>query len=933
MNSSAPRKTPPRRQADQPVTTPLPGKATCLVFLDDRMDFLDGIGHSAARSGGRYRIHTFHTGTQKNLPAFLLSLIEKGERPDALLIDLIIADSEEGQSGLDYLTALRQEPRLLGVPAVIATSAGDGSVAWDEDNYGRTQPGLATIDGADDYLLGKRAALDFLEECQRRLPFWRVQARSRLWQTLIRRLHGATSAHGSWEATSRAITRDAFAFLHQQLGVDHALLRMNNLLPGATLDIFERLHAEWADPQKNARPEDVPILQTILEARGKAVAENSLSATQVGAFKGDPQGMRLLGVALCQPGEEPFGVITLLREKAKKGYTKLDEFWVERLAGSLSAILGQSRHVQQLKDRQARALDFARHLDATGDEGGLCQQLAEFLHKEMHGEKHGQSKVTVRLIALGEPLLKRFGAAGTYCDSDDIPLDRNGEDNDNSVCSTVVNSHQSANIPDVTSAEWKDRYTDHYPGYPVRSELCIPIRAGAADEVHALGVVNLEHADLGYYRDHDMPFAETIVAYAAQALRQLRHKKLAESLLEWASEAHRLTAAQLWKKAADALFAYSGYGVLLHLAPPDGWPGDQGQHPWRVARVHVPVPRAGMTDAVTKWQGFVDDNWQSTMIRRSLAALQQDKTPLFTDNMGDFVQVGLLLGGARQRGNALVPLVTREGRFIGVLVLLWFHRPALDNEDKALLATFGRYCAELAAHHADWTSKENQLLLAEQRRVLANAAQQFEHVLANRLGGIGNALNEMRRTATDVLDSAQRTALMRNISVAQDRLDELDTRSRRAILYMRVPVMQAVTAEEIWTRVAADMSDKARRVGASLVTPGTITTCRADPEILYNILFILLDNALDAVKEQVAGRVWLQVDRHEDSVELTVADTGPGLLPEIREKLFVEEGISSKHTLGVALFLARQRARAMTGDLAERGSPSGARFVLTLATE
>lgn len=936
MNSSAPRKTPSRRsggasapQASGAPSVPMPPTSAgsksniCLVFLDDRSEFLDGISNIAEHGTG-ICVHGFHTATQTNFRQFLIDLLDKGERPDALLIDLVLADSAEGQSGIDYLRQIRQESRLLGLPTVIATSAGEGEgAAWNEEEYGHDKPALATVDGADDYLLGKTLASTFLEECRRRLPFWRVQARNRLWQTLLHTLPRSRAGDNG-----KTIVAEAFSFLHRQLDVDHAFLRLSDV---SGLKLFQSLHGEWAQDQQVANPLEVPILDAVLASDGKALNVATLTSDQSGIFGNKLIGKRLLGVALKPPDEGPIGVLTLVREAEMRAFSKQDEFWVERLGELLAASIGQQRHVQQLKDRQARAVEFARTMDATSDENHLCQQLADFLQQQIHGADHRASKATVRLIAPGEPCLRRYGAAGVYSESGDIPLDRNGQDNDKSIYAYVVNRCQAELIPDVTAPDYAERYENTDPGYPVHSELCVPIRAGVDGEISALGAVNLEHTEKGRYDEGDMDFVASLAAYASQALRELRHKNLARALLDWAVETHRLSSDELWEKATETLFAFCHYGVLLQLAPPDAWPDDGGDTPWRVVSVHVPMADTlNRNSSLDSWEAHLKSRWSETLVRKKLEALRCDQTPIFENHPDNFVQVDLK--DARQRSNALLPLVTRDGRFIGVLVLLWFHRPALDKADREMLATFGRYCAELVAHQADWNSRENQLRLAEQRAVLARAAQQFEHVLVTRLGPVGGALNEIKADLTRAVpDAALREVLREKIHGAQLRLGQLDERSRRAVLYMRVPKFRALTVEDIWNQVVADMADKAREKTIHVASAVSRTVCRTDPEILYNLLLILADNALEAVATP-GGNIWFETQPGPQAAEFIVADDGPGIPPAIRKKLFIEEGpgVSSKGTQGVALFLARQRARSMEGELDERGDANGARFVLRL---
>jgi signal transduction histidine kinase/CheY-like chemotaxis protein len=937
VNLSAPRKTPLRR-GDGPSSEPGPSSASgsnqanskrarteaCLVFLDDRESFLDAIRTSAER-GEAFCVHGFHVGGQTGFARFLLDLLDRGDRPDALLIDLVLADSAEGMTGIDYLREVRQEPRLLGLPTIIVTGAAEAESAWDDAEPGHDKPALATVDGADDCLLGKEASVAFLQECRRRLPFWRVQARNRLWQTLLHDLP-KHSVEGSWDAYCKAIVDHAFQFLHTHMDVDHAFLRLKN---ASDLMLFHSLNGPWAQDCETAKPTAVRILDAVLGENGRALNVAALSAEQAGVFGDRLTGKRMLGVALKPPEEAPFGVLTLVRDQQKKAFSRQDEFWIERLGESLAASLGERRHVQQLKNRQGRTLEFARTLDAARDEGTLCQHLAKFLQDEIHGSRHCASKVTVRLIVPGEPRLRRYGAAGVFTPSGDIPLDRDGQDNDKSTYAYVVNRCDWRLIGDVTLPEWKEHIENTNPGYEVHSELCVPISAGADGEVRALGAINMEHMDSDCYDEYDRTFVESIAAYASQALRELRHKHLARALLDWAVETHRLSSDKLWERVTGTLFAFCRYGVLLHLAPPEVWPEDGGETPWRVLKIHVPMLDSAATTALLEpWEQAVRDQWSNTLLRRKLDELRLDQKPIFESNPDNFVQIDL--EGARQRSNALLPLVTLDGKLIGVLVLLWFHRPALDEEDRAMLATFGRYCAELVAHQADWNSRENQLRLAEQKTVLAGAAQQFEHVLANRLGPIGNALNEIKTALTSAVhDPIQRSALSKTILSAQEALEHLGERSRRAVLYMRVPHIQVLAVTEIWNRVVADMTGKANGKGAAIAQTAKHTPCRADPEILYNILLILMDNALDAVPES-GGRVWLDVSQASESVELVIADNGPGVSTGVKKKLFVEEAISTKGGQGVALFLARQRARAMGGDLDECGSTEGARFVLRL---
>jgi len=80
-----------------------------------------------------------------------------------------------------------------------------------------------------------------------------------------------------------------------------------------------------------------------------------------------------------------------------------------------------------------------------------------------------------------------------------------------------------------------------------------------------------------------------------------------------------------------------------------------------------------------------------------------------------------------------------------------------------------------------------------------------------------------------------------------------------------------------------------------------------DPDLLERALRNLLHNAAQAERE--AGRegpVDLRIERHTDKVELVIEDRGPGLPPEIRERLFHPFATGRRGGVGLGLALAHR---------------------------
>lgn len=145
----------------------------------------------------------------------------------------------------------------------------------------------------------------------------------------------------------------------------------------------------------------------------------------------------------------------------------------------------------------------------------------------------------------------------------------------------------------------------------------------------------------------------------------------------------------------------------------------------------------------------------------------------------------------------------------------------------------------------------------------------------------------------------------------------------------RVPVdvMTLATAEAERTRLLAPALDVAVR--------GEAATAFADPQRVAQVLANLLDNARRHTQD--GGTVTVTVRAVGPWVEVSVADTGPGVPPAERERIFDRlvrlDASRSVHSggAGLGLAIARGIARAHGGDLRCLDARGGL-FVLVLPT-
>ncbi len=146
-------------------------------------------------------------------------------------------------------------------------------------------------------------------------------------------------------------------------------------------------------------------------------------------------------------------------------------------------------------------------------------------------------------------------------------------------------------------------------------------------------------------------------------------------------------------------------------------------------------------------------------------------------------------------------------------------------------------------------------------------------------------------------------------------------------------------------RDTIDLCDLARRAAGLLQVRAADKNVRIDRPADYEtlpaigefrrVLQILVNLIGNAVRHSPeGGMIWLRNEQEGDKAVLIVADQGTGIAQEDQERIFEKferlHGAQSGAS-GLGLYISRQLARAMGGDITVDSAPGqGARFVLTL---
>jgi two-component system nitrogen regulation sensor histidine kinase NtrY len=110
-----------------------------------------------------------------------------------------------------------------------------------------------------------------------------------------------------------------------------------------------------------------------------------------------------------------------------------------------------------------------------------------------------------------------------------------------------------------------------------------------------------------------------------------------------------------------------------------------------------------------------------------------------------------------------------------------------------------------------------------------------------------------------------------------------------------------------------------------------VPALRLDADQMKRVVINLVDNAVEAIEQKGTVVVSTELDRAQGKVRLGVADDGPGIRPEDKDKLFVPHFSTKRRGSGLGLAIVSRIVQEHQGVIrVEDNHPRGARFVVEL---
>lgn len=262
------------------------------------------------------------------------------------------------------------------------------------------------------------------------------------------------------------------------------------------------------------------------------------------------------------------------------------------------------------------------------------------------------------------------------------------------------------------------------------------------------------------------------------------------------------------------------------------------------------------------------------------------------------------------------PLIDGSGQHVG-----WMGS-VLDITERKRAEEFNRQQQEKLQHTG------RLVAMGEMASTLAHELNQPLSAIASYTTGCLNKIQAGRATMPELAEILSKMA-------AQSQRAGRIIRQVHDFVRKREPKREWCALAEVVDEAVTLFEPQAKKsaVRVDRYIQGGLPEVEADPTMLEQVMLNLLRNAAEAMVDTPIEqrRITVSVGRQGDHLQVRVADRGPGVPPEVAEKLFTPFFTTKREGMGMGLSICRSIIEFHHGQLSVENVPSGgAAFIFIL---
>jgi two-component system nitrogen regulation sensor histidine kinase NtrY len=232
----------------------------------------------------------------------------------------------------------------------------------------------------------------------------------------------------------------------------------------------------------------------------------------------------------------------------------------------------------------------------------------------------------------------------------------------------------------------------------------------------------------------------------------------------------------------------------------------------------------------------------------------------------------------------------------------------------------------------------SELLRAQKQAAWREVARRVAHEIKNPLTPIALSAERIQRHINRIGERGEevsRSIVEGCASTIRGAVETVRHLVDEFSLLARFPETQPQSSDlnQIVREAMAQFEGRLEEVSVRLELAAELPRVMADPEAIKRVVANLVDNAAESMKDSVVREIRIATSLAEtrDAVELEVADTGRGVSPEDKEKLFLPYFSTKARGTGLGLAIVAQIVEAHGGTVrVEANRPVGTRLLVEL---